>query len=63
MPPELAGAWINSTANIGIAGGAAIGAGVLHVAGPSVLPWPGAVLIACGLGVMLLSRRAFPREP
>ena len=50
MPPELAGAWINSTANIGIAGGAAIGAGVLHVAGPSVLPWPGAVLIACGLG-------------
>jgi len=23
MPPELAGAWINSTANIGIAGGAA----------------------------------------
>ncbi len=63
MPPELAGAWINSTANIGIAGGAAIGAGVLHVAGPSVLPWPGAALIACGLGVMALSRRAFPREP
>ena len=63
MPPELSGAWINSTANIGIAGGAAIGAGVLHVAGPSILPWPGAVLIACGLGVMLLSRQAFPREP
>jgi predicted MFS family arabinose efflux permease len=63
MPPELAGAWINSTANIGIAGGAAIGAGVLHAAGPSSLPWPGAVLIACGLGVMALSRQAFPRDP
>jgi predicted MFS family arabinose efflux permease len=63
MPPELAGAWINSTANIGIAGGSAIGAGVLHVAGPSALPWPGAALIALGLGVIVLSRRAFPREP
>lgn len=63
MPPELAGAWINSTANIGIAGGAAIGAGLLHVGGPSALPWPGALLMACGLGVILLSRRAFPRQP
>lgn len=63
MPPELAGAWINSTANVGIAGGAAIGAGLLHTAGLSSLPWPGAALMACGLGVILLSRTAFPREP
>jgi predicted MFS family arabinose efflux permease len=60
MPPELAGAWINSTANIGIAGGAAIGAGLLHTAGLSSLAWPGAALMVCGLIVILLARRAFP---
>jgi len=63
MPPELAGAWINSTANIGIAGGAAIGAGLLHTAGLTWLPWPGAVLIGCGLVVVVMSRSAFPRRP
>jgi predicted MFS family arabinose efflux permease len=63
MPPELAGAWINSTANIGIAGGAAIGAGLLHTAGLSSLAWPGALLMICGLAVILLSRRAFARHP
>jgi predicted MFS family arabinose efflux permease len=62
MPPELAGAWVNSTANIGIAGGAAIGAGLLHTAGLSSLPWPGALLMGCGLVVILFSRRAFPRQ-
>jgi predicted MFS family arabinose efflux permease len=63
MPPELAGAWVNSTANIGIAGGAAIGAGLLHTAGLSFLPWPGALLMACGLVVVLVFPRAFPRHP
>jgi predicted MFS family arabinose efflux permease len=63
MPPELAGAWINSTANIGIAGGAAIGAGLLDTAGLTWLPWPGAVLMGCGLPVVVVSRRAFPRQP
>lgn len=61
MPPELAGAWINSTANIGIAGGAAIGAGLLHTTGLSSLMWPGAALMACGLAVILIARRAFPQ--
>jgi predicted MFS family arabinose efflux permease len=63
MPPELAGAWINATANIGIAGGAAIGAGLLHTEGLSSLAWPGAALMVCGLAVILLSRRAFPSRP
>jgi predicted MFS family arabinose efflux permease len=62
MPPELAGAWVNSTANIGIAGGAAIGAGLLHSAGLSSLPWPGALLMGCGLVVIVLSRKAFPQQ-
>jgi predicted MFS family arabinose efflux permease len=60
MPPELVGAWINATANVGIAGGAAIGAGLLHTAGLSSLPWTGASLIGFGLAVILLSRKAFP---
>jgi predicted MFS family arabinose efflux permease len=60
MPPEHAGAWINATANVGIAGGAAIGAGLLQTAGLWSLPWAGASLMGLGLAVVLLSRKAFP---
>jgi predicted MFS family arabinose efflux permease len=60
MPPEQAGAWINATANFGIAGGAAIGAGLLQTAGLWSLPWAGASLMGLGLAVVLLSRKAFP---
>jgi predicted MFS family arabinose efflux permease len=60
LSPELAGAWVNATANAGIAGGAAIGAGLLQAAGLSSLPWVAASLIGLGLAVILLSRKAFP---
>ncbi|HET7665767.1 MAG TPA: MFS transporter [Mycobacterium sp.] len=60
VSPELAGAWVNATANAGIAGGAAIGAGLLQSVGLGSLPWVGASLISIGLAVILLSRRAFP---
>ena len=60
VTPELAGAWVNATANAGIAAGAAIGASLLQAAGLSSLPWVGASLIGVGLAVVLLSRRAFP---
>jgi predicted MFS family arabinose efflux permease len=60
LSPELAGAWVNATANAGIAGGSAIGAGLLQALGLSSLPWAGAVLISVGLAVALLSRKAFP---
>jgi predicted MFS family arabinose efflux permease len=63
LSPELAGAWVNATANAGIAGGAAVGAGLLRSAGLSSLPWVGATLIALGLAVVLLSRKAFPATP
>jgi predicted MFS family arabinose efflux permease len=63
LSPELAGAWVNATANAGIAGGAAIGAGLLRAAGLSSLPWAGASLIALALAVVLLSRKAFPAQP
>jgi predicted MFS family arabinose efflux permease len=60
VSPEMAGAWTNATANVGIAGGAAIGAGLLHTAGLWSLPWVGAGLAGLGLAVVVLSRRAFP---
>jgi predicted MFS family arabinose efflux permease len=62
VSPELAGAWINATANVGIAGGAAIGAGLLHTAGLSSLPWAAASLVILGFAVILVSRKAFPPQ-
>jgi predicted MFS family arabinose efflux permease len=60
VSPELAGAWINATANVGIAGGAAIGAGLLQTAGLWSLPWAGTSLVVLSMIVILLSRKAFP---
>jgi predicted MFS family arabinose efflux permease len=62
VSPEMAGAWTNASANIGIAGGAAIGAGLLQTAGLWSLPWAGVCLAALGLAVVALSRRAFPSD-
>ncbi len=59
VSPELAGAWINATANAGIAGGAAIGAGLLQTAGLWVLPWVGASLVGVGVVVILLLSKSF----
>lgn len=61
--PELAGAWVNASANFGIAGGAAIGAALLPVTGLAGLPWVSAALIGLGLGTSLIARRAFPSRP
>ncbi|WP_197420204.1 MFS transporter [Mycobacterium sp. NAZ190054] len=63
VSPERAGAWVNATSNAGIAGGSAIGAGLLGTAGLSSLPWAGAALILLGMAVAMLSRNAFPSEP
>lgn len=60
VTPELAGAWVNASANFGIAGGAAIGAALLPVTGLGGLPWVSAALIGSGLAMSLVSRRAFP---
>ena len=57
VSPDLAGAWTNATANVGIAGGAALGAGILNVAGLWLLPWVSAALIATSLLVMSLSHQ------
>jgi len=58
--PDVAGALVNATANVGIGGGAALGALVLQVGSLGVLPWLGAGLVAAGLVVVLVARRAFP---
>ncbi len=58
--PDIIGALVNSTANIGIGGGAALGALVLASSGMARLPYLGATIIAAGLLVVLASRRAFP---
>lgn len=60
VSPEMAGAWVNASANFGIAGGAAIGAVLLPIAGVGGLPWAAAVLMSLGLAVAILARRAFP---
>ncbi|WP_028049536.1 MFS transporter [Cellulomonas sp. URHD0024] len=61
--PDVIGALVNSTANIGIGGGAALGALVLAGPGLAWLPYLGAAIIAVGLVVVLVSRRAFPATP
>nr|WP_296766443.1 MFS transporter [Rhodococcus sp. (in: high G+C Gram-positive bacteria)] len=58
--PEMAGAWVNATSNIGIAGGAAIGGVVITSMGVSALVWIGAAAIAAGMTVSVFCRGAFP---
>lgn len=58
--PDVVGALVNATANIGIGGGAALGALVLDSAGLAAVPYTGAVLVGVALLVVLLARRAFP---
>ncbi|MEV8213262.1 MFS transporter [Leifsonia sp. NPDC077715] len=61
--PEVVGALVNSTANVGIGGGAAIGAAVLAGPGAGWLPYAGAALVFVGLVIVLVARRSFPSEP
>ncbi len=63
VSPEMAGAWVNASANLGIAGGAAIGAGLLPVTGVAGLPWVAAALMCAGMTVVIIARRAFPAQP
>lgn len=59
--PEVAGAWINATANVGIAAGALIG-GLLLGSDSAItyLSLTGASLVVIGLGVAMVGKRAFP---
>ncbi|WP_248948552.1 MFS transporter [Oerskovia enterophila] len=58
--PDVVGALVNSTANIGIGGGAALGGAVLAGYGVGWLPFVGAALVLVGLVVVVVARKAFP---
>jgi predicted MFS family arabinose efflux permease len=63
MSPELAGAWINASSNVGIAVGAALGGVVLGRAGLREVAWLAAALVITAIALVLLARRAFPKAP
>ena len=58
--PETAGAWINASSNVGIAGGAALGAVVMEQAGLTRVAWVAAALVASSAVLAWRSRSAFP---
>lgn len=59
--PDAASGLTASAFNIGIGGGALLGAAILDAAGMSMIPAAGAALAACGLAVVIFGRRAaFP---
>lgn len=64
VAPEVAGAWINASANAGIAAGAAIGGLVLDAYGLQEVVWVAAGLVAAGGLIPLVARPAFgsPRQ-
>ena len=61
--PDLIGALVNATANVGIGGGAALGGLVLAGAGLGWVPYVGAALVLAGIVVVVVARRAFPATP
>lgn len=62
--PDAASGLTASAFNIGIGGGALLGATVLDHAGVSAVPAAGAALAACGLAIVVLGgRAAFARQP
>ena len=61
--PELAGAWINASANTGIAAGAALGGLVLGSTGIREVSWLAAALVILAVVmVVLLDRVAFEQD-
>jgi predicted MFS family arabinose efflux permease len=63
MSPELAGAWINASSNVGIAAGAGLGGVVLASSGIRDVTWLAAALVITAISIVLLARRAFPQAP
>ena len=61
--PDLAGAWVVSTSNIGIAAGAAVGGIALENLGMQGVAWVAAAFIALAILVVVVARRAFPTAP
>jgi predicted MFS family arabinose efflux permease len=56
--PEMAGAWINASSNVGISAGSFLGGVVVAGVGYSATAWVGAALMLVTVGLTLLARRA-----
>ena len=63
VSPDIAGAVVNGTSNLGIGAGAAIGAQVFALSGAGALPPVAAFLVIASLLVVLFARQAFPSRP
>jgi predicted MFS family arabinose efflux permease len=61
--PDVAGAFVNATSNLGIGVGAAVGSVVVAAAGEAALALSGAVIVAGAFVTVLVARRAFPAFP
>lgn len=62
VSPDVAGALINATSNVGIGAGAAIGGLMLEAAGIRAVAWTAAAVVALSGAVVLAARDAFPRR-
>jgi predicted MFS family arabinose efflux permease len=60
--PEMLGAWINATSNVGIAAGSAMGGIVLESFGIRAAAWTAAALIFLAAATVGVARRAFSAE-
>ncbi len=60
---DVAGAFVNATANFGIGAGAALGAVVVAGPGYVAAALTAAIIVGVGLLVILVSRGAFPSRP
>ncbi|GII99759.1 putative MFS family arabinose efflux permease [Sediminihabitans luteus] len=63
VSPDISGAFVNTTANLGIGVGAALGGAVLEASGASMLAWVGAGIVALALVLVLVAPRTFPARP
>lgn len=63
VSPDIAGAVVNGSSNLGIATGAAVGANIFAMSGAIALPPVGATLLVVGLLVVVFARQAFPSKP
>ncbi|BDZ41821.1 MFS transporter [Paraoerskovia sediminicola] len=61
--PDITGALINSSANLGIGAGAALGSTVLASSGIETLTLVGAALMAVATLMVLVARSTFPARP
>lgn len=62
--PELAGAWVNATANVGIGAGAFVGGALLDARGIRTVVWVAAALGVVAAAIVVVARRGFaPRPP